>query len=118
MWLGIVKAVMGFGGGIVSKFQERKQTAQDARVAWETVAGRSMNESLKDEFLTVVITYPIWGNFIAALYAAFTGDQSLMLAVQASMVEIGPLLETPYGDLMYIIVVTGVGLKVSSKFIK
>jgi hypothetical protein len=111
MWAGILKAVLGFGGGIINNFQERKQRAQDARVAWETVAGKSLTDSWKDEYVTVVVTFPILQNFVGNLVYAFTGKSQLLDAQRASMEQLGYLLDTPYGDLLTIVVLAAVGIK-------
>lgn len=118
MWLTIIKTVLGFGGGIINKFQERKQKSDDARVAWETAAGRSMVDSWKDEFVTVVICWPLIQTFVGNLMFAFTGNSAILDAQARSMEEIGFLLETPYGDLMYIVVLAAVGIKSAKAFLR
>jgi len=123
MILSILKMLGGplinMAKGGLAKFQERKQTAQDARVAWETVAGRSMIDSWKDEYLTVVVTWPLIAIPIAAIMSVFTDKGAeVMQAITDSLEQIGYLLETPYGDIVYIVVLAGVGIKVSQRFVK
>lgn len=96
---------------VVTGYQERKQKAQDAKAAWEQVAGRSMENGWKDEYVTVVITFPLWQIFIGNLYYAFTGRDAILRANDESLRQIGELLATPYGDVMMVVVLAAVGIK-------
>jgi len=119
MWATIASVFSKIFGGALGKYQERKQKSNDARVAWETVAGKSMIDSWKDEYLTVVVTWPLVGIPIAAIMAVYSDKGvALLNAMQQAMMQIGLLLDTPYGDILYIVVLAGVGIKVSQKFIK
>jgi len=115
MWLAGLKMLAGpvinmIKGG-VDKFQLRKQKSQDARVAWETVAGESMKGSWKDEYVTIVVTFPILQMFVGNLMFALTGNTEIMRASDASFEQLGLMMGTPYGDLMMTVVLAAVGIK-------
>jgi len=105
--------VTGLISKVVGGYQERKAKEADAKQAWETAMGRSMEHSWKDEYVTIVITFPLWQIFIGNLVYAFSehGDERLLLANQKSLEDIGALMGTPYGDVMMIVVLAAVGIK-------
>ena len=107
MWGMIISAVSGFMG----KRQERKGKEADARAAWETAMGRGMENGWKDEYVTVVVTFPLWQIFIGNLLHAFTGNDSILAANAASMLQIGQLMTTEYGQLLMVVVLAAVGIK-------
>ena len=107
MWPTIISAVTGFMG----KRQDRKAAESDAKAAWEQAVGRSMENGWKDEYVTVVITFPLWQIFIGNLVHAFTGNDSILAANDASLLQLGQLMDTSYGQLMLAVVLAAVGLK-------
>lgn len=107
MWGAVISAFSGFMG----KRQERIGKESEARAAWETAVGRSMENGWKDEYVTVVVTFPLWQIFIGNLLHAFTGSDSILAANDASMLQIGALMDTPYGELMMVVVLAAVGIK-------
>ena len=111
MWLGIIKAVMGFGSGILGKYQDRKSATATANAAWETATGRSMIDSWKDEYVTIVVTFPLWQIFVGNLLYAFNGNELILIANEQSLAQVGDLMATPYGSLMMAVVLAAVGLK-------
>ncbi len=108
----IVNAVSSF----VGKRQDNKAAEKAATANWETAMGRSMENGWKDEYVTVVVTFPLWQIFIGYLYAAFTGEQAIIIAQAASMKQIGILMGTPYGDLLLVVVLAAVGIKTAKLF--
>lgn len=111
MWLGLIKAVTGFAGGIFGKYQDRKAATATANAAWETATGRSMIDSWKDEYVTIVVTFPLWQIFIGNLIYAYNGNELILLANEQSLAQVGDLMSTPYGRLMMAVVLAAVGLK-------
>lgn len=111
MWNLIAGPIINAVSGFVGKRQERKQTIAKANAAWEAAAGRSMENGWKDEYVTVVITFPIVQNFVGNLMYAFTGNSKILEAQKASLEQIGQMMGTPYGDLMMVVVLAAVGIK-------
>ena len=103
----IISAVTNWFG----RRQDLKSAEHIANAAWETAVGRSMENGWKDEYVTVLVTFPIIQNFIGNLMYAFTGNSNILLAQEQSMVQIGLLMDTPYGDIMTIVVLAAVGIK-------
>lgn len=101
--------------GLVSKviggYQERRLTEAKARQAWEQAAGRSMENGWKDEYVTVIITLPILQSFVGNLWFAFTGKSEILAAQDAFLAQMGQMMETPYGELMFVVVLAAVGIK-------
>lgn len=97
--------------GFFTKRQEAKTRESEAKAAWETAVGRSMENGWKDEYVTVVITFPLWQIFIGNLLHAFIDNDAILKANQASLTQIGELMNTPYGDLMMVVVLAAVGIK-------
>ena len=55
---------------------ENSVTLTDAE--WETIAVNKTDSSWKDEFVTIVIMFPIIGIMAGAIWTAFTGDSKLL----------------------------------------
>ena len=55
---------------------ETQITLTDAQ--WESIAVRGLNDSWKDEYITVVITSPIVLIIVGAVILALTGDERLL----------------------------------------
>lgn len=107
MW----QAVAGLVGGAITKWQDRKANLAAANAAWETAAGKRMSNGWADEYVTILITLPLWQIFIGNLLFAYGGDERVMLANDKSLADIGALMDTPYGEVMMVVVVAAVGLK-------
>ena len=111
MWSALLGPVISGVTGFFKRRQENKQRINDANAAWEAAAGRSMENSWKDEYVTIIVTWPIVQLFVGNLVAAFTGDTRINLANQQSLQELGLLMDTPYGQLMMVVVLAAVGIK-------
>lgn len=88
-----------------------KQDLQMTDAEWEAMSLATQNDSYKDEYLTVVITSPILLIIVGSVYGAWTGDPRIMdgtLAALAALKDLG----IDMGELMYVVVLAGVGLKV------
>jgi len=104
-------AIIGLVKGVVTSYQANKAKAADAKHAWETAMGKSMSGSWKDEYVTIVITWPIVQMFVGNIVFAFNEDARIMLANQKSLEDLGTLMDTPYGQLMMVVVLAAVGIK-------
>lgn len=121
----IIDGVSGF----FQKREERKQAVETAKLKireakdkadndleltdaeWESIAVSQQDSSWKDEYLTLIITLPIPMIMVGAVYLVFTGDDRLMVGVNKALVELQSL-GMDWGELMYTVVLAGVGLKV------
>lgn len=103
--------IAGLAGKVVTGYQNRKAKEAEAKAAWETAAGRSMDNGWKDEYVTVVITLPLLQSFIGNLVFAITGKSQILDAQALFMADLGAMMETPYGDLMLVVVLAAVGIK-------
>lgn len=105
--------VVGMVSGALERRHERKQSEAKATHAWEAATGRSMENGWKDEYVTVVITFPLWQIFIGNLVAAFAPEKgkAILAANSSSLDQIGALMNTPYGDVMMVVVLAAVGIK-------
>lgn len=109
MW----QALLGIGTNLVNGWQQRKAKEQEARVAWEAAAGRSMGDGWKDEYVTVIITFPLLQIFVGNVLSIWSPERgaALLAANAASLQQIGELMQTPYGQLMFAVVLAAVGLR-------
>ena len=105
--------ITNLAGNIFGKYQERKAKEAEAKAAWEAAAGRSMEDGWKDEYVTVIITFPLLQIFIGNLVAIWFPEKgdAIVAANAASLEQIGYLMETPYGEIMVIVVLAAVGIK-------
>lgn len=103
--------VMGVFNKVVDGYQQRKAREQEAKAAWESAAGRSMENGWKDEYVTVIITLPILQSFVGNLWYAFTGNSKILEAQRTFLADMGELMKTDYGELMLIVVLAAVGIK-------
>lgn len=103
--------LLSMGSDFMKGRQEQKAKAAEAKVAWETAMGKSMDGSWKDEYVTIVVTWPIVQMFIGNIVFAFNEDARIMLANQKSLEDLGLLMDTPYGQLMMVVVLAAVGIK-------
>ena len=126
--LGFAKTLVAPIAGIVGKRQERKKIKERAQAKlaqsklegdqqitlsdaeWESLVASGLNESWKDEYITLIITSPILGIMIGSVYAAFTGDQRIMTGIIeaiAALEKIGFSFE----DVLLPVVLAAIGLK-------
>ena len=132
MGLGILgKVVEGVSGFFTAK-QRRKAAAESGKrkieaavldaknsldlsdAEWEVQKTVSENDSWKDEFVTVIITSPIWLILMGAILAAFgLGDEVLVGTVNG--LDALSNLGVDMGFLMESVVLAAVSLKVWRK---
>lgn len=122
---GLVKPV----ADVFTKKEERKMAAKsaDAKIAlakqsgedqitltdaeWEAKSIDANTSSWKDEYLTLIITSPIVGLLAGGVWFAFTGDSALLDGFNKG-IEALKATGVDLGELMYVVVLAGVGLKV------
>ena len=121
----IIDGVSGF----FKKREERKKAVETAKIKvkaaknkaendleltdaeWESLAVNKQDTTWKDEYLTVVVTAPLITILVGGIYAAFTGDASLLEGTKLALREMREV-GVDLGELMYAVVLAGVGLKV------
>jgi hypothetical protein len=112
--------------GAVSSFLKGRQDIQKEKITakaklqlgqqlsdaeWEAMGVQSGDGSLKDEYITVIITLPIPYVFVGNTFYAFTGDSRILDANRAALEQLGQLMDTPYGQLVFAVSLAAVGLK-------
>ena len=90
---------------------DANNTLNLTKAEWENYAVQQNSESWKDEYLTVVITSPLLLIIVGCVYQAFTGDGTLLEGAANALAELEKL-KIDMGELMYTVVLAGVGLRV------
>lgn len=77
---------------------------------WEAISVSKSDSTWKDEYVTLIITYPLVGVLLGTLIQAFTGDSTLL---QGTLDGVQGLLALgmDYGTLMTIVVSAAVSIK-------
>ena len=68
----IKKAQITGAAKLAIKKETGDQTIELTDAEWESIAVKSTNDSWKDEYVTIIITLPIIGVIIGAVWNAFT----------------------------------------------
>lgn len=105
-------------GGWMKGRQETKKAEAEATRQWEAAVGRSMENGWKDEYVTVVVTLPIVQIFIGNLVSVWNSAKgaAIVAANDKSLTQIGELMETPFGQVMMVVVLAAVGIKTVKAF--
>lgn len=81
---------------------------------WEAAAASEQGGTWKDEFVTVVMTYPYWGLFMGCLILAIWDNPAVLEGTIAG-IEAIEALGVNVGRLLEIVVYAAVGLKIWRK---
>ena len=130
--LGLLKeglsAIVAPVANIFTKREERKKSAETVQgkialakvngensvtltdAEWETIAVNKTDSSWKDEFVTIVIMFPIIGIMAGAVWLAFSGDGRLLAGVKDGIAELNTL-GMDYATLTEAVVFAALGLK-------
>lgn len=120
--LGILKAVVGPVTGIFQAKAERKRLKQEgeyklargeqvSKSEWEAMGVKAGQDSWKDEYVTLIVTLPIPFIFVGNLFYAFNGDSRILDANKAALEQLGALMDTTYGQLVFAVCLAAIGLK-------
>lgn len=90
--------------------QEGQDRVELSRADWEKIAVDSTRGSWKDEYVTIVITAPIVGILVGAVWEALFGDSQLLDGVLRGL-QVLAALGFDMGELMMIVVLAAVGIK-------
>lgn len=113
MWNLLIGPILEIGKNALKSRSERKAKEQDANAAWEAAMGRSMENGWKDEYVTVMVTLPLLQIFLGNLASVWFPEKgtAILAANTASLNQIGSLMDTPYGQIMMVVVLAAVGIK-------
>ena len=107
----MINAIIGLATSFIKGRQEQKAKEHEARTAWETAVGRSMDNGWKDEYVTVIITLPILQSFVGNLWFALTGNSQILEAQSAFLADMSKLMDSEYGVLVWTVSLAAVGTK-------
>ena len=113
MWNLLIGPLLSMGKNALKSRSDRKAKEQEATAAWEASMGRSMENGWKDEYVTIIITLPLLQIFIGNLLSVWFPEKgtAILEANTASLTQIGSLMNTPYGQVMMVVVLAAVGIK-------
>jgi len=113
MAIPFIGPLIGLAGEYLKGRKETKLNELQATREWERSTGRSMENGWKDEYVTVIITMPLLNIFLGNLYSVFDPGRgkAILEANTQAMGEIGTLMDTPYGQVMMVVVLAAVGIK-------
>lgn len=77
---------------------------------WENIAARGLNESWKDEYVTIIITAPLIGIMAGSIWFGFTGDTRLLDGTERAM-QIFQKMGIDLSNLIYVVVLAAIGFK-------
>lgn len=122
--LGFLKLLIAPVAGIFETAQKRKLLKQEgeyklargeqvSKAEWEAMGVQAGQNSWKDEYITIVVTVPIPAIFIGNFVAAFSPENGALIlaANESSLKQLGALMDTPYGQLVFAVALAAVGLK-------
>jgi len=78
---------------------------------WEALSKTNENNTWKDEYVTIIITFPLLCLMIGGIWLAFTGDSRLLDGTNLSLERLSSA-GVDMGFLMNTVVLAAVGLKV------
>ncbi len=129
MGIPLIGALIKGGMSLFTAREDRKKTVKTAQLKiqaakdsqdndlalsdaeWETVAMEKTDGTWKDEYLTLLITSPLLLLLVGGVYYGFTGDPALIDGVNVGIASLATL-GVDMGELMYAVVLAGIGLKV------
>ena len=126
--LGLIPSVISGVVGLFNKKEETKANKQSAEAKlrmkkldsslkmeltdaeWEAISAKGLDNSWKDEYVTIIVTAPIVGYLVGSVWWAFTGDESLLIGVSRGVKELKDL-GLDWATLTTGVVFAAIGLK-------
>lgn len=93
---------------------QRLMNADDKEAEWEAIQAESGNNSWKDEYITVIISFPVPVIFIAVFFSVVFGDPIYAQGAKAGVDAIKELLPN-YEDLLMAVCLAAIGIKAFKK---
>ena len=78
---------------------------------WDAIVARGMDKSLKDEYVTFIITSPLLMILVGSVFFAFTGNDSLLQGVSLALDKIKDM-GIDMGMMMWMVVGASLGIRV------
>jgi hypothetical protein len=93
---------------------QRLMNADDKEAEWESIQAESGNSSWKDEYITVIISFPVPTIFIAVFASVITGNAIYAEAANSGIEAVKNLLPN-YEDLLMAVCLAAIGIKAFKK---
>jgi len=93
---------------------QRLMNSDDKEAEWEAIQAESGNNSWKDEYITVIISFPVPVIFIAVFASVVFGDPIYAQGAKAGVDAIKELLPN-YQDLLMAVCLAAIGIKAFKK---
>lgn len=93
---------------------QRLMNSDDKEAEWEAIQAESGNNSWKDEYITVIISFPVPIIFIAVFFSVVFGDPIYAQGAKAGVDAIKELLPN-YEDLLMAVCLAAIGIKAFKK---
>lgn len=93
---------------------QRLMNSDDKEAEWEAIQAESGNNSWKDEYITVIISFPVPVIFIAVFASVVFGDPIYAQGAKAGVDAIKELLPN-YEDLLMAVCLAAIGIKAFKK---
>lgn len=95
---------------------QRLMNSDDKEAEWEAIQAESGNNSWKDEYITVIISFPVPVIFIAVFFSVVFGDPIYAQGAKAGVDAIKELLPN-YEDLLMAVCLAAIGIKAFKKWL-
>ena len=89
---------------------EGETSVKLSNAQWELISKKSETDTWKDEYITIIITYPLIAIFVGSVMSVFFGDERLLIATTESLDALQQL-GLDLGELMLYTVLAGLGIK-------
>ena len=89
---------------------EGETSVKLSNAQWELISKKSETDTWKDEYITIIITYPLIAIFVGSVMSVFLGDERLLIATTESLDALQQL-GLDLGELMLYTVLAGLGIK-------
>ena len=91
-----------------------------AHAEWENLSVPGLDNSLKDEWVTLIVTLPIVVMLVGTLVAGFTGNDTLLVASKEMVTNLNNLFAggsfgLSFGDVAATVIFAAIGLRLWRK---
>lgn len=93
---------------------ERIMNAEDKLAEWENIVARGGNGSWKDEYVTIIITFPVPVLWLCVFFAVATNNPALAEAATQATKAVQVLVPN-YGELLITVCLAAVGIRMLKK---
>lgn len=93
---------------------QRLMNADDKEAEWEAIQAESGNNSWKDEYVTVIISFPVPVIFVCVFLSVLLNEPSYALAAKSGVDAIKELIPN-YQDLLMAVCLAAIGIKAFKK---